>query len=251
MFTTIKARLKQGYHTGKFPREEPVLPDRFQGLPIISEDATEADAVAASEQCPVNAISIIDKKPAIDLGKCIFCAKCAEVCPNIRFTSEHRLAAFSREDLIVKPGSEKLPKKKTPVEARKLLKDSLKIRQVSAGGCTACELDINVLTTLAWDMGRFGISIEASPRHSDVVLVTGPVTDNMKLALEKTFAAVSRPSWIVACGACAISGGIFQDSPVANKGASCVAEPVMYIPGCPPHPTTILDALLRLMGREF
>jgi Ni,Fe-hydrogenase III small subunit len=126
---------------------------------------------------------------------------------------------------------------------------SLKLRQVSAGGCNACESDVNVLNTLAWDLGRFGIQMVASPRHADGVLVTGPVTNNMKLALKKTWAAIAEPRLSIVVGACAISGGPFLDHPEACNGVDSIIPVDLFIPGCPPHPLTILDGLLRLLGR--
>ena len=107
-----------------------------------------------------------------------------------------------------------------------------------------------MLGTPAWDMGRFGIQFVASPRHADGLLITGPVTQNMRLALEKTYAAVPRPCLVIACGACAVNGGPFVDHDEVNNGAASVVPVDLFIPGCPPHPLTILDALLRFLGRN-
>jgi Ni,Fe-hydrogenase III small subunit len=130
-----------------------------------------------------------------------------------------------------------------------LFSRSLKLRQVSAGGCNACEADSNVLGTLAWDMGRFGIQFVASPRHSDGILITGPVTENMLLALKKTYDAVPHPKVVIAVGACAISGGVFSGHLEQHNGATDLLHVDLFIPGCPPHPLTILDGLLRFLGR--
>jgi len=125
----------------------------------------------------------------------------------------------------------------------------LKLRQVSAGGCNGCEPDLNVLSTVVFDLGRFGIQFVASPRHADGLVITGPVTEHMKLALKKTYDAVAHPKIVIAVGSCAISGGIFRDHPEVHNGAESVVPVDLFIPGCPPHPLTILDGLLRLLNR--
>jgi Ni,Fe-hydrogenase III small subunit len=134
-------------------------------------------------------------------------------------------------------------------QTRRLFGRSLKLRQVSAGGCNACEADVNVLNTVVFDLGRFGIQFVASPRHADGLLITGPVTQNMRLALQKTYDAVPAPKMVIAVGACAIAGGPFIDHPEVHNGADAVVPVDLYVPGCPPHPLTILDGLLRLLGR--
>ena len=106
-----------------------------------------------------------------------------------------------------------------------------------------------MLSTVGWDLGRFGIQFVASPRHADGLLITGPVTQNMELALKKTYDAVPEPKIVIAVGACAISGGPYIDHAQVNNGAEAVVPVDLYIPGCPPHPLTILDGLLRLIGR--
>ena len=131
----------------------------------------------------------------------------------------------------------------------KLFGRSLKLRQVCTGGCNGCESDVNVLNTVGWDLGRFGIQFVASPRHADGLLITGPVTQNMRLALKKTYDAVPDPKIVIAVGACAIAGGPYIDHPEVNNGADSVVPVDLYIPGCPPHPLTILDGLLRLLDR--
>ncbi|MGI5923313.1 MAG: hydrogenase [Lentisphaeria bacterium] len=252
MYKVIEARLFQGYHTGRFPAVAPKLPDHFQGRPRLKAGSCPQDCRACVDICPAKAVSINSNGPQIDCGRCLFCAKCATVCPRqaIEFSQEYRLGTFTREELIAKPGEDSwTPPTTGNAQCRDFCGQSLKIRQVSAGGCAACELDFNVLNTLAWDMGRFGIKVVASPRHADCILVTGPVTRNMLLALQKTYNAMARPCWVIACGACAISGGVFTDSPEAHGGMENIFKPDLYIPGCPPHPTTILEALLRLMGR--
>jgi Ni,Fe-hydrogenase III small subunit len=120
---------------------------------------------------------------------------------------------------------------------------------VSAGGCNGCEADVNVLNTVVFDLGRFGIQFVASPRHADGLLITGPVTDNMTLALKKTYEAVPDPKLVIAVGACAIAGGPFIDHREVHNGAQAVVPVDLYVPGCPPHPLTILDGLLRLLGK--
>jgi Ni,Fe-hydrogenase III small subunit len=134
-------------------------------------------------------------------------------------------------------------------ELKKLFGRSLKLRQVSAGGCNACEADTNVLATPAFDLARFGIQFVASPRHADGLLVTGPVSQNMKLALIKTYEALPSPKIVIATGACAISGGLFRDNPEVNNGVGDIIPVDLYIPGCPPNPWTILEGILRFMGR--
>jgi Ni,Fe-hydrogenase III small subunit len=180
----------------------------------------------------------------------LFCTDCVEACPEraIRYTQDFRLAGRRRDDLILNGESlkqaEALDKK-----ARRLFGRSLKLRQVSAGGCNGCEADVNVLSTVVFDLGRFGIQMVASPRHADGLLITGPVTENMRLALKKTYDAAPAPKIVIAVGACAISGGPYINHPEQHNGADNVVPVDLYIPGCPPHPLTILDGLLRLLGR--
>jgi Ni,Fe-hydrogenase III small subunit len=159
------------------------------------------------------------------------------------------LSARRREDLVVQAGVEAAGCLALEKKMLSLFGRSLKLRQVSAGGCNACEADVNVLGTPAWDLGRFGIQMVASPRHADGLLVTGCVTENMRLALEKAYAAVAKPKLVIAVGACAISGGPFATNPQQHGGASSVVPVDLFIPGCPPHPLTMLDGLLTLLGR--
>jgi Ni,Fe-hydrogenase III small subunit len=131
--------------------------------------------------------------------------------------------------------------------ARKRLGRSLSIRHVDAGSCNACELELHALSNAYYDLERFGLRFVASPRHADVLMVTGPVTKNMREALERTYAATPAPKWVVAVGGCAIDGGLFAGSYACSGGADQVVPVDIRIPGCPPSPTTLLKGLLALL----
>ncbi|TSD86135.1 NADH-quinone oxidoreductase subunit NuoB [Mycobacterium sp. KBS0706] len=136
------------------------------------------------------------------------------------------------------------------VAARRRLGRSLSIREVDAGSCNGCELEINALNNVVYDLERFGLRFVASPRHADVLLVTGPVTHNMREAVERTHAATPAPKWVVAVGDCAVGAGLFADS-YATVGSVAAVLPVdLHIRGCPPDPTTLLKGLLALMDQR-
>jgi len=131
--------------------------------------------------------------------------------------------------------------------ARRRLGRSLSIREVDAGSCNGCELEINALSNAFYDLERFGLRFVASPRHADVLLVTGPVTKNMRVALERTYAAAPAPKWVVAAGDCAIDGGCFAGSYAVMGGVAAVLPVDLRIPGCPPSPRDLLRGLVALM----
>lgn len=276
MLRILKERLHQGHRTINYPLVEPPLPPLFMGRPHIQGGNCGVCNICTAV-CPTKALTLSADGgdgskggtygPTLDMGLCLFCGACRDICPrkNITFTKDHRLASLTREGLLIRPAP--LPSEDYPdvdcasrVRAEEVFPDlaklyahSLRLRQVSAGGCNACEADCNVLTTLVFDLGRFGIDFVASPRHADGIAVTGPVSENMRQALLDTYKAVPDPRIVMAIGTCAISGGIFCGESEVHNGVSGVlpAEDIhLYVPGCPPHPWTILDGMLLLLGRE-
>jgi Ni,Fe-hydrogenase III small subunit len=139
---------------------------------------------------------------------------------------------------------------KVDAAARRRLGRSLSIREVDAGSCNGCELEIHALNNAFYDLERFGLRFVASPRHADVLMVTGPVTKNMREALERTYNATPDPKWVVAVGDCAANGGVFAGSYAVAGGVKDVVPVDLHIPGCPPRPVQLLQGLLALMEKQ-
>jgi Ni,Fe-hydrogenase III small subunit/Pyruvate/2-oxoacid:ferredoxin oxidoreductase delta subunit len=250
MLEIVKTRLRQGHRTSLYPEVEPVLSERFRGLPVLDQSKCRSGCHACVEACPTDAINVNESGLQLDLGRCLFCTDCIEACPEgaITHSQEYRMAVRQRADLVLTGESLKLANALED-KARRLFGRSLKLRQVSAGGCNACEAEVNVLNTVVFDLARFGIQFVASPRHADGLLITGPVTQNMKQALLATYEAVPGPKIVIAVGACSIAGGPYLGHPEVHNGADAIVPVDLYVPGCPPHPWTILDGLLRLLGK--
>ena len=252
---TLLHRLKRGRETMAYPNgPAPVLPDRHGGALRVEAAKCPDGCGECVSVCPTEAIApLVRKGITLDLGRCLFCAECVTACPHgaITQTGDYRMAVRRREDLILgEPGKEEVRLAAALDEKlRKLFGRSLRLRQVCAGGDGAAEADLNVLGTIGWDLSRFGIQFVASPRHADGLVVTGPVSANMELALKKTYDAIPEPKIVIAVGACAISGGPFANNREVKNGVESILPVDLFIPGWPPHPLTILDGLLRLLGR--
>src|SRR6185369_3676211 len=232
MFKTLLARARQGYRTAAFPAQDPSMPPLFRGRPELSRDNDSAAFARYAELCPTGALSVSESGPKLDLGRCIFCAECVAEEPNggVSFTRDCRLASSERDGLIVS-GDDRPKIDALDRELRRLLGRSLRLRQVSAGGCNGCEVEANALGNIVFDAGRFGIEFVASPRHADGILVTGPVTANMREALLITYEAVADPRLVIAAGACAISGGLFRGNDEVANGLEDLLPVDLYIPG--------------------
>lgn len=242
MLDTLKLRIYQGQQFIKDIQNAPMR-EQFRGFPIISD--TQVDEAI----CPTGAIS--NNPLSIDMGKCTFCGACARKCSAIKFSNYYKLASTDRKKLIITPNMTGEEFNKTAFEVRKEIKKvfgkSLKLRQVSAGGCNGCEMELNACSNVNFDMGRFGIDFVASPRHADGIVITGPMSENMAYALEDCYKSTPNPKIVVLCGACAISGGIFQNSTKLNREFLEKYPIDLYIPGCPVHPLTFINAILNFI----
>ena len=247
----LQFRARFGRQTVAYPEGPARFPERFRGLPVVDPRAGDGGRAGAAV-CPTEAVRDAGTPGmAIDLGRCTFCGLCEEASPGaIRFTRDYRISGRTRDSLQVN-GAAPLLAAALDEKARKLFGRSLRLRQVSAAGCNGCEAELNASGNVQFDMSRFGVAFVASPRHADGLVVTGPVSENMREALLKTWEALPAPRLVIAVGACACSGGIFRDSPVQSNGMPGVPEiPVdLWVAGCPPHPITFIDGVLRLLGR--
>src|SRR6266700_1078415 len=276
MFKILQKMAKTGTVTVNYPAEPAKVSKHFRGRPDFDFEKWK-DARGAAEVCPTGAISLSDKSGSrivtVDYGLCVFCGLCAETSSDqaVRITQEFELATPDRRSLVLTAEYElsadgthralrgvHRQSLESPTEdignkmralIQKVLGRSLAIREVDAGSCNGCELEIVALNNPIYDLERFGMQFVASPRHADMLLVTGPVTRNMELALLKTYRAMPDPKVVVAVGACGISGGIFGENYASLGGVDKVLPVDVYIPGCPPRPQALLHGILLAIGR--
>ena len=241
MFNTIKLKYFQGAQYIKDIKNAKIN-ENFRGFPIIKEGEINTSI------CPLKAIST--NPNSIDLGKCTLCGACK--CDKIQFSNNYKLASTSRKKLIITENTSYEDFRKNAVkinkEIKRIFSKSLKLRQVSAGGCNGCEMELNACSNSNFDMSRFGIDFVASPRHADGIVITGPITENMKDALEDCYISTPNPKIVILVGACAISGGIFENSTTINREFLKKHQIDIYIPGCPVHPLTFINAILDFLN---
>ena len=242
MFDTLKLRYYQGKQFIKDIENAPMR-ESFRGFPVLNP---EVECQGLENICPT--VALKTNPLCIDMGKCTFCGKCAMKSEAVKFTNVYKLGSTSREKLVVTPDMTYEEYLKSAVEVKKeivkVFGKSLKLRQVSAGGCNGCEMELNACSNCNFDMGRFGIDFVASPRHADGLVITGPISENMAYALEDCYKSTPDPKIVILCGACAISGGVFQGAEKINREFLDKHHIDLYIPGCPVHPLTFINSVL-------
>jgi Ni,Fe-hydrogenase III small subunit/formate hydrogenlyase subunit 6/NADH:ubiquinone oxidoreductase subunit I len=273
MFKILQKTLQAGVVTQPYPDTAARLADGFRGLPEFDWENWR-DARPAADACPTGAIAVTDsgslRTVTVDYGRCILCGECAAVTPEgavrmgrnfeaaatdreaLRISAGYALDAEDRQTYLVRASSPEIgPEigRELASEIHRILGRSLAIREVDAGSCNGGELEVVALNNPVHDIERFGIHFVASPRHADMLLVTGPVTRNMELALRKTYGATPDPKLVVAVGACGIGGGIFGTNYATRGGVDQVIPVDVFIPGCPPRPEALLFGILMALGR--
>lgn len=255
MIKLLAYLMKNGVATSRRPGT--VLPIGSRGLPLISGTPCVSDeCTICASACPTDAIEVTSGgdggRVSLDLGACIGCGLCVDTCPSDAIVCDGttNTVRLAREQMILRGNGPSRPDAQSPAGGPGMFGKSLAVRVVSTG-CSACDLEVSAAGNPIFDMERFGIHVVASPRFADVLLVTGPVPKAMHEPLLRCYEAMAEPRLVVAVGTCAISGGVHRGGYAEANGADKIVPVDAYIPGCPPHPWSIingLQAVRRLHG---
>lgn len=227
--------------------------DGVLGMPRYRPERCDEGCRACAEVCPTDAITMRETPDRtggrldVDYGRCVVCQLCVEACPTdaMEASQDWAFGVRRREDLVWQAEqAEPAP----PTDTR-AFKRSLHIRHVDAGSCNGCESELQALNNPFYNLHRLGIFFTPSPRFADLLLVTGPVTPPMLEPLKATYEAMPAPRWVMAVGTCAVSGGIAEGGYAGGHGLDGVLPVDVYLPGCPPNPAAIIEALMMFLDR--
>ncbi len=247
--------LLQGRQTAPWPLAEGTDGQAgFLGMPRYKPELCTEGCRACADICPTKAITMRATVNSggtldVDYGRCVVCQLCTEACPTgaMSPSSDWAFGARARDDLIWKADAGNAPAR--GAQTRRAFRRSLHVRHVDAGSCNGCESELQALNNPFYNLHRLGIFFTASPRFADLLLVTGPVTNAMLGPLHATYEAMAEPRWVLAVGTCAVSGGIAEGGYASGHGLDGVIPVDVYLPGCPPNPAAIIEALLMFLGR--
>jgi Ni,Fe-hydrogenase III small subunit/formate hydrogenlyase subunit 6/NADH:ubiquinone oxidoreductase subunit I len=262
MLRILVNALRTGVVTTRYPADPPLPPDRFRGAPVLRPGS----ALPPPAICPAGALSerfeAEGRRVSIDLGRCVFCGRCAEGAFEAAVTigREFELATRDRSALRIETveapagmsshvSGARQDRTDASDRIRQVLGRSLHLRHLDAGSCNACDWELTALLNPVYDVRRLGIDFVASPRHADGVVITGSLTRNLATAVRRTVEAVPDPRLVIAVGACACSGGIVGEGYASSGGADTALPVDVYIPGCPPRPEALISGILVAMGR--
>lgn len=241
----ITDRIKYGKETIK----NPLYHNEFSYGKVLVKDNCSGCG-KCTEACLVKAISIKDSRAEVDFTRCIHCGNCIDICPEKALENSHdyRMAVVGASvdsDIDETEAAGKILREKIYSSFNR----SLVLRSVDTGSCNACMIELSATQNNFYSLSRYGISFAASPRHADGIVITGPVTLNMKEALLKTYKAMAEPRLVIAVGTCAYDGGVFKDCYAVPEALKEILPVDLYIPGCPPSPQSIIYGFLKLLNR--
>ncbi len=249
--------LRAGRATTAWPQgPEPAGQEGVRGMPRFAPEKCDPSCAECAAICPSEAITVETSnggghRLGVDYGRCVVCQLCVEACPAgaVETSFDWAFGVRNRGDLVLssEPGGPR--KAGDGADSRTGFRRSLHIRHVDAGSCNGCESELQALNNPFYNLHRFGIFFTPSPRFADLLLVTGPVTYAMREPLQRTYEAMPAPRWVMAVGACAVSGGVAGGGYACGNGLEGVLPVDLYLPGCPPNPAAMIQALLMFLDR--